>query len=253
MFIKTYTTLSKFNRRRRHIVLQCDTCQKEFETFRRQYLKKTSHWCSVKCTNEAMKSGGIINTKIKDEWLKVYGVSHPMLNPGVQEKHKKTCLDHYGVSSPLVMSHVRARLNDQDVIDKKFTSYVRNGSYNKSKPEDLCYELLVQTHGAENVERQIHVNGWSIDFYVIDVDTYVQFDGAYWHGLDRPVEEISQYKTKRDVIIHKKWLRDRAQDVWFAERGMRLIRITDKDIYRAINNADSSNVLIELGIVDASG
>jgi hypothetical protein len=62
------------------------------------------------------------------------------------------------------------------------------------------------------------------------IDTYVQLDGVYWHGLDRPIELIAEHRTKRDVQIHKKWATDREQDAWFAERGMKLVRITDAHV-----------------------
>jgi hypothetical protein len=65
--------------------------------------------------------------------------------------------------------------------------------------------------------------------YVTDIDTYVQFDGVYWHGFDRLIEDIVEYKSPRDVIIHRKWNTDRAQDAWFKDAGMHLIRVTDTE------------------------
>ena len=77
--------------------------------------------------------------------------------------------------------------------------------------------------------RQYVVHRWPIDFYIKSIDTYVQLDGVYWHGLDRPIEAIAEHRTKRDVQIHKKWLIDRQQVEWFASRGLRLVRITDQE------------------------
>jgi hypothetical protein len=105
-----------------------------------------------------------------------------------------------------------------------------SGTYRKSKSEDQCYDLLCECFGADDVERQVRINDrWAIDFYIKSIDTYVyvQFDGVYWHGLDRPIELIAEHRTKRDVQIHKKWATDREQDAWFSERGMKLIRISD--------------------------
>lgn len=104
------------------------------------------------------------------------------------------------------------------------------GSYGKSKIEDEYFASLCELYGSDNVERQVTPPGthWPIDFYIKSIDTWIQFDGVYWHGLDRPLEIITKYRTKRDAQIHKKWLTDREQDKWFEEHGLKLIRITDK-------------------------
>jgi very-short-patch-repair endonuclease len=99
-----------------------------------------------------------------------------------------------------------------------------------SKPEDDCHTLLVEIFGSENIERQAPVYKWPIDFYVSSIDTYIQLDGVYWHGLDRPIEKIAESDTHNDKAICKKWLTDREQERYFSEHGMKLIRITDLDI-----------------------
>jgi len=108
----------------------------------------------------------------------------------------------------------------------------RNGTYKKSTPEDALHELLVVKFG--HVDRQVAIPGkrWLIDFYVPSIDTYVQFDGAYWHGLDRPIELVAEGRTPRDVQIYRKWLADREQDAWFQQQNMRLVRITDVEYRR---------------------
>ena len=60
----------------------------------------------------------------------------------------------------------------------------------------------------------------------------VQFDGEYWHGLNRSLEEILRFKTPRDKTIHCKYQIDRRQDEWFKSTNRRLIRIIDKQFAR---------------------
>lgn len=67
-----------------------------------------------------------------------------------------------------------------------------------------------------------HVNGFDIDVFVRSLDAYVQFDGVYYHGLDRPYAELTP-------IIRRKFDRDRAADRRFLELGLRLVRITDRE------------------------
>jgi len=88
----------------------------------------------------------------------------------------------------------------------------------------------------KTVEHTVYVNGWSIDVYVPYVSVYFQFDGVYWHGLDRPVSEITNKK------ILKKVERDRRQVEWFSENSLNLVRITDVEWENA---ADKVTFLLE--------
>ena len=65
------------------------------------------------------------------------------------------------------------------------------------------------------------------DFKIGDI--YLQIDGRYWHGLDRPLEEIKQSSAGRDKSIYQRWFSDREQDEQFFAAGLRLVRITDKE------------------------
>lgn len=82
----------------------------------------------------------------------------------------------------------------------------------------------------QDIQRQVFLNGWIIDFYLPKKDLYIEIDGVYWHGLDRPLSEIKKFKTKRDMVIYKKYLRDREQDKWFKANNLVLMRFTDKQI-----------------------
>ena len=104
----------------------------------------------------------------------------------------------------------------------------RNGSYAKSKIEDEFYEALCAHFGKDDIERQSSVNGWPIDFFVKSRQTYVQFDGVYWHGLDRPLNMILENKSPRDRVIYGKWLTDCQQDEWFYLQNLKLVRVTDR-------------------------
>jgi hypothetical protein len=113
----------------------------------------------------------------------------------------------------------------------------QRGTYVGSSVEDVFYQFLCDQFGKHDVDRQITIpkTKWAIDFYVRSIDTYVQLDGVYWHGLDRSIEEIAKRKTNRDIVIHKKWLTDREQEQWFSNAKLRLIRITDKDFKQGID------------------
>lgn len=75
----------------------------------------------------------------------------------------------------------------------------------------------------ETVKTQVWINGWSIDVYVQDLNTYLQYDGAYWHGLDRARDKIT------DPKILKKIKTDSKQNVWFKSNNIPLVRIFETD------------------------
>ena len=159
-----------------------------------------------------------------------HGVHHTFQLDDVKHRVQATMMHHYGVFNPTQLERNKQRSHTSEAHRKRHETMKRNGTYGSSKPEENCYELLCAWFGIVEVERQVAVAGthWPIDFYVKPIDTYVQFDGVYWHGLDRPIDVIAEHKTPRDAQIHKKFLTDRAQDAWFAEHGLKLIRVTDQ-------------------------
>ena len=156
-----------------------------------------------------------------------YGVMHPLQRPDFDEKRKQTCIERYGVTAAFNTSAAREKNRSSETQRKKHETMKRNHTYGSSKPEEACYVALCKMFGIDDVERQVTLHKWPIDFRVKSTDTYVQFDGVYWHGLDRPIEEIKASTSKRDAQIYKKWLTDREQDAWCAENAVRLIRIKE--------------------------
>jgi hypothetical protein len=92
----------------------------------------------------------------------------------------------------------------------------------------LCFQFLVNEFC--DVDRHVFINKWDIDFYIKSIDTYVQLDGVYWHGLDRPIDVITLFLHPRDKTIYNTLLRDKEQNKWFEQNDKRLIRFTDKEI-----------------------
>lgn len=232
-----------------------------------RHLLREHHFCSKTCTDEARRKGNVINRsfetlclerygaisplavqefkeKSKQTCMQKYGVHHPGAVRALIEQRKCTCLERYGKTTPLMTDDAvlvrksveykekhRLALSKVDkvaVAKKRHETMKRNNSYGKSKVEDDLYALLCSIFGESNVNRQVTVHTWPIDFFIVSKKTYVQLDGVYWHGLDRPLSEIVKYKNKRDIVIHGKMLTDERQNVWFAQNNMKLLRITDQ-------------------------
>jgi len=91
-----------------------------------------------------------------------------------------------------------------------------------SRPELLLKEQLEKRF--EDVLHQAPIDHggkrpWLVDFYVKEIDTYVEVDGVFWHGINNNKE--------RPSIVRKK---DKVKNQWFAENNHRLVRITDKEV-----------------------
>lgn len=269
---------------------ECDYCHAKFEKKTNKIiLARSTHYCNMTCFRHGNRAGGATDEVRKRTYFERYGVEHPMLDASssYRQKRDKTCLDRYGttvptkstevksrtrvtnterygVPFPMMNSDVKARMiealkqNDMQAIAvKRLETMKRNGSFKKSRAEDKMYALLLERFEASDIERNRRPDGtaWPIDFYVKSIDTWIQVDGVYWHGIDGQIENHRQNATtdRRSKIIVYKWETDKRQVAWFAERSMRLIRITDKDVYRATKSSGGSNALIELGIIAASG
>ena len=213
----------------RHVgVYRCDVCGKEYDDLPRK-IKRKYHFCTKDCRYSAQRIGGILCKHdialIKHDVLKrAWNNSH---TKKAEEKRSQS-LQYYHANKPDNWTNPG---NSQKACKKRHETMKQNGTYRKSSVEDALYDFLCQKYGAEDIERNRYMNRWPIDFYIKSINTYVQLDGVYWHGLDRPIEVVAEYRTKRDVQIHKKWLTDRRQDEWFAERQLKLVRLTDVDFY----------------------
>lgn len=222
-------------------VFTCDHCHQTFEVEHnlQPKLKRRHHFCSPLCQGNARKANGCLNyvyglfdpknnnrAKAKKTMIERYG-GCTFASKMLRTKCAQTMVERYGAAYTMKSPMLRAKYDFASSAKKRHETMKQNGLYGKSKPEDRLYELLREQFN--NVERQAIVHKWPIDFYVKSIDTYVQFDGVYWHGLDRPIELIAEHKTKRDVVIHKKWLTDREQNQYFKDHNLKLIRIRSID------------------------
>lgn len=216
-------------------ICTCDSCGSEFRI--RDHVTEKSqrkfHFCSVKCRFNAQRAGGVLYRQdcalVRPDVLqKAHAASHTR----EAEERRSLSLQAYHASKPVDWQNPG---NTPEACAKRHQTMKTNGTYGKSSVEDVLYVYLCDKYGAEHVVRNALVNDrWPIDFYVKSIDTYIQLDGVYWHGLDRPIDVISEHKTKRDAQIHKKWLTDREQDQWFRERQLNLIRLTDVQFYKGL-------------------
>ena len=165
-----------------------------------------------------------------------FGVDWHTQSTNFDEKSRATWLEKYGVDHPMRSGEVKAKYDFRAIWAKAHATKKNNGTYARSSVEDVFHAVLIEKFGVDNVERAVsvkHDSGtWIVDFRIKSCGAYVQFDGAYWHGLDRSLSAIKEEKHQRDTMILRAFNRDRAQDVWFVEHEMKLIRVTDIEFKR---------------------
>jgi len=124
--------------------------------------------------------------------------------------------------------------------------FLEFGTYGKSKIEDQFYQFLLKHFSENDIERQSMINEWNVDFCIKSLNLYIQFDGSYYHGLDRPIQEIFNFKTSTDKTIFQTYLRDQKQNDFFHRNKKKLFRISDKEFDHYIKSDPSfifSNLL----------
>lgn len=265
--IEEYTKSKKPNGKiYKKITLKCDECNIEYEC-RKDYLhraiKSELHFCTRKCTNISFKNGLLksksVNSilekygssyvetdafkdKVKNICLEKYGVPSALEAKEVLEKIKKTCVEKYGRETFAGSEEHQSKLDYKEISRKGWITKIKKGNCSKSLPEEKMNSILCEEFGTENVERQVFIIRQWVDFYIKSIDVYIQVDGEYWHGLNRPIEVISEQKTSQDVKIYRQIQRDEKLNKYMLDNNMRIIRITDVQL-KELSAQDILNII----------
>jgi len=235
----------------------CDQCGTEFTRRNHDWSKcittpQTPTFCKPPCSREARKKNGISETRLRKKNLERYGVEYTLQLPEIQEKSKQTCVKKYGVEKPLQCETFKRQVIDtclskygvssafhipeiaqnydrNDMNCKRIKTMKIRGTTISSKPEKQMHQMLINKFGNEYVETQIRIpdTHWIIDFYVKSINTFIQSDGVYWHGLNVNRNTLIESTNPRDQKRIRAWNIDRRQELWFKEQNMHLLRITD--------------------------
>jgi hypothetical protein len=121
----------------------------------------------------------------------------------------------------------------KEINRKRNETFKKNKTYTKSKPANLFFEIFNKYFDFDR-EYQIYDNkSWFIDFYSKKYDFYIQFDGDYWHGLnktDSEIQNILNQPKKNDRVINHIFA-DRKQNDYFEKNNLFFIRISEKYFY----------------------
>jgi hypothetical protein len=174
-----------------------------------------------------------VQEKIKKTSLKKYGFSHFTQSELVKAKFKCTMLKLYGVENAGMLEATKVASHSKEAFQKRIkTMKERNVNFQSSKVEDKLYEIL-KINFIE-VERHVAINGWDIDFYIKDIDMFVNMNGTYWHAKNKTEEQLLQCSSKRSKTILGTKKRDEKREKWFKENNKKLTIIWEDEINIAI-------------------
>ncbi len=145
----------------------------------------------------------------------------------IKEKKRTTCLEKYGVSSYSKTDEFKSRIDWDDINKRGYKTRKKNGRSPISKIEKKFGDFLIQNFGA--VDAQVEINNWLIDFFIPSLETYVQFDGDYWHGSNMSVEQLLEQANEKPQFftIAGTKIRDLQKVEWFLKNNKKLVRIKE--------------------------
>lgn len=222
-------------RTRRIMHIECDWCGVEFQSPYKKYkLALEESLCYKHAKQKAAKLGGCANlNKHGKEHFRQLGLLHGSKNVVHAIRwmktvgHKKEVLSRAGriggrrtVESGKLADISKHDAHTPSAEAKRWETIKRTGKMKESEPERKFLAALEVHYGV--VERHLVVDGFHTDGYVPSLGVYVQFDGEYWHGLDRPYGQLEE-RVKRKFDL------DRRADCHFLKTGKLLVRITDRE------------------------
>jgi DNA-directed RNA polymerase subunit RPC12/RpoP len=206
-------------------VYSCVVCGDEYEMpFRLDKKKKT---CGVKCAHHGSRVSAETRNKLSVANSGKKRTDETCKKMSICKKGRK-----FSDSARKLMSlhqHRKGRGLPIETIIKGHETRKRNGTYAKSSGEDALYKFLCEKIGQFDIERQVNVNGWRIDFHIKSVDLYVQYDGIYYHGLDVTFDVLVSRATLRgkSIGVLTTFLRDCEQRDWFIQNKLKLLRVVE--------------------------
>jgi len=213
-------------------LLRCDyqvsnKCRLVWKKQRTTKLRENKHKCQA-CNNKLQASkagriGGVISGALavqtgQIEKFIAAGKASSLTEAGrcaLRESGKK--MGKLAVESGQ-LAEARKLAHTPEAQRRSWETKRQHGQHKSSYVEDDAFTRLALHF---DVERHVYIDGYHIDMYIPSKDVYIQFDGEYFHGLDRPYEDLNESQRA-------KYDRDRRADEHFKSISKKLVRITDK-------------------------
>lgn len=204
--------------------------------------QKRINTCEKLFGGRAPLSSHIIQEKCSKTNEERYG-GHFSKTQEIKQKKRETCLKKYGVDSFSKTCDFKEKIDWQNLTKKSFETRKKAGKSKISKIEKEFGDFLKKHF--DLIENQVEMNNWWMDFYIPSINTYVQFDGDYWHGLNVSLETLLESEKPQYQVIAATKIRDAQREKWFDQQGIRLIRIRESEFKKKLYDQILNRILGE--------
>lgn len=221
------------------MILICDYCGKKYKTYTSPRCKK--HYCSKKCAGHA-----------RDTRKKIYCLvcGKSVLAPTNQNRKfcSKDCHDSFQSRNKIKLvcqtcgktfyrspSWTKQRkgyycsleCRNQDPMFGKRSwvkaNLIQNKKKGLNKLEKRGHDILLKTGVQDFVEQECMFNKFCVDVLIPSNKTVIQWDGNYWHGKNKKLDEVEPRVRQRMVL-------DKSQDAYLKKMGYTVLRFWENEI-----------------------
>lgn len=132
------------------------------------------------------------------------GITNVWQAKEIQDKAKQTLLRKFGVDNISKSQYCKNKHKacEAQTVAKRNATKKARGTFNMSKPEEVCYKMLVEKFGQNDIVRQYtsELYPFNCDFYIKSLDLYIEYNGSWTHGK-HPFDPTN----KDDIEIVEKW------------------------------------------------
>lgn len=149
-----------------------------------------------------------VKIKISQSNKKVYATGKPQI------KQQETFQKKYGYNTPLLIPKIRDKIRegfDSGITQlKDYKTKKKNKSFNKSKPEEEAYQLLLTKFPVEDIERQYRseLYPFNCDFYIKSLDLFIECNFHWTHGkypyTNTKDPLLEKWETRKDKKFYQK-------------------------------------------------
>ena len=152
-----------------------------------------------------------VKEKIQNTCLQRYGVNWVTKTDWYLEKTRKTLMEKYGVDSYSKSKEWKEHIKSTEYQIKRkqheYETKKKNKSFNGSKEEILCYELIKEKYSdVIHQFRDEHRYPFNCDFYIPSLDLFIEYQGSEFHGkkpyegTEEDLQKIKEWQERGDNI-----------------------------------------------------
>ena len=183
---------------------------------------------SLKETHEKAKRTKLLrygdeNYRNKEKFVETcierYGCKCPAQNKEIRQKQKetlfsryggyfnkeqvsKTMQERYGMKWFVYSDKVKEMSHTKEALEKQFNTKKKNHTFNASKVEEKCYDILIEKYNKEDIIRQYKSNVYpfACDFYIKSKDIYIECNFHWTHN-----NHLYNKNNIKDLITKCRW------------------------------------------------